>query len=401
MLTSKHLESFYSIIATQRHSKIICTTQAAVSLFFYLTIMSSIVTAVFKATIGLLVKKGRDKAAEKLKDGDVADQKVRELIIREIDDIKSKLDGLSRKDLLASISFFEEGIELLYEVFGKARSRSENGAVTTQAACAEASSLARNLDLTDLDESAARLLSSAKKRFEDSRRKATEAFRNEALETSDRILAMQYRVVATILETVDNPTDAVAPCRVCIKELNSLSAVQNSFNVQLKKGSRGVRCLFSKEERRKIISNVCHLNRVIFDVTQAVGRDAHLWIWPAVDTGDDKVDPLRDERVTDFLRKQGMEHCCVKPWSFGQEGEQEHKLNNPWGIATNARGDFIIADHGNVKVFDSSGKFTKLLSLPTQGRTDASIKVATDMNDNIFILFGYKTLLAKRSEVVV
>ena len=36
--------------------------------------MSSIATAVFKLTIGLLVDKGRDKAAEKLKDGDVTAQ---------------------------------------------------------------------------------------------------------------------------------------------------------------------------------------------------------------------------------------------------------------------------------------------------------------------------------------
>jgi len=79
--------------------------------------MSSIATAVFKATIGLLVNKGRDKAAQKLKDGDVTDQKFRGVIVREIDDIKSKLDGLSRKDLVASISFFEEGIGLLYNVF--------------------------------------------------------------------------------------------------------------------------------------------------------------------------------------------------------------------------------------------------------------------------------------------
>ena len=76
--------------------------------------MSSIVTAVFKATIGLLVNKGRDKAAEKLREGDVTEEKFRSVIVREIDDIKSKLDELSRKDLLASISFFEEGIELPY-----------------------------------------------------------------------------------------------------------------------------------------------------------------------------------------------------------------------------------------------------------------------------------------------
>ena len=103
--------------------------------------MSSIVTKVFEATIGLLLNKGRDKAAEKLKDGDVTDEKIRELIVREIDDIKSKLDGLSRKDLLASISFFKEGMQLLYEAFDKAKSGSENGGVTTQAAFAEALSL--------------------------------------------------------------------------------------------------------------------------------------------------------------------------------------------------------------------------------------------------------------------
>lgn len=97
--------------------------------------MSSIVTAVFKATIGLLMNKGRDKVAEILKDGDVTDKKFHSFIVREIDDIKSKLDALSRKDLGASISFFEEGIALLYEVFDKARFTSEcvDGGVTAHA----------------------------------------------------------------------------------------------------------------------------------------------------------------------------------------------------------------------------------------------------------------------------
>ena len=366
--------------------------------------MSSIVTAVFKATIGLLVNKGRDKVAEKLKDGDVSDQKFRGLIVREIDAIKSKLDGLSRKDLLASISFFEEGIELLYKVFDKARSRSEYGAVTTQAACAEAFSLAeglRNLQLTDLDESATRALSNAKKRFEDSRRKATEAFNNEALETADRILAMQYRVMATILETVDNPADAVDPCRVCIKELNSLSAVQSSFNVQLKRGIQAVRGLVGKEERKKIISSVCHVNRVIYDVTQTVGEDVHLWIWPAVDTGEDKVDPLRDERVTEVLRKQDLEHFCVTPYLLGQGGEEEHKLEKPRCIDTNSNGQFIVGDYvmfiSYVKVIDSTGTLMNLYSLPLVYVDD----VATDMNDNIYVLGRSEMPGAKRDAYAV
>ena len=196
----------------------------------------------------------------------------------EIDDIKSKLERLSRKDLGASISSFKEGIELLYEVFNKARIRNEDGAATAEAACAEAFTLAEEmtmLKLTGLDASANRKLSSAKERFKHAREKASEAFNNEALETPDRILAMQYRVMATILETVDNPEDAISPCRVCVEELNSLPAVKNGFAVKLKKGiTQAARGLLGKKNRKKIISSVCHVNRVIYDVMQAVGKDS-------------------------------------------------------------------------------------------------------------------------------
>ena len=84
--------------------------------------MTSIITAVFKATIGLLVNKGRDAAAERLKEGDVSDQKFRGLIVREIEEIKSKLDGLSRKDLLAAVDYFEAGLRYLYEAIDAKRS---------------------------------------------------------------------------------------------------------------------------------------------------------------------------------------------------------------------------------------------------------------------------------------
>ena len=96
--------------------------------------MSSIVTAVFNATIGLLVNKGRDLASERLKDGDVTDRQFRNLIVREMDDIKSKLDGLARKDLLASISFFKKGLEFLYQLFDKTVSALELATATARAA---------------------------------------------------------------------------------------------------------------------------------------------------------------------------------------------------------------------------------------------------------------------------
>ena len=355
--------------------------------------MSSIAITVLQPTIGLLFRKGRDKVVEILKDGDITDQKFFSLIVLEIDEIKSKLDALSRKDLKASVSFFEEGIALLYEVFNIANTRSVCGAVTAQAACNEAFPLIegiRRLEITGLDESATRKLSTAKKRFEDARRKATEAFHNESLETSDRILAMKYRVMATILETVDNPTDALAPCRVCVKELNSLPAVQNNLNVQLRTGFWSFTRLFNKEERMEIISSVCHVNHVIYDVTRTFRGYAPFWIWPTVDPGDNKINPLYDARVTKVLVEQGMEHCCVTPWSFGQEGEGTHKLKCPKGIATISSGEFIVGDYRDrcVKVFDRNSKLVKVFGLPTKDViTPLYIEdVVTDMNDNIFVL---------------
>ena len=115
----------------------------------------------------------------------------------------------------------------------------------------------------------------------------------------------------------------------------------------------------------------------------------------SVSTGEEQVYPLRNKKVDEVLKKQGMEHCCVKPWSFGQEGEEEHKLKWPRGIATNHRGQFLIADDGDktVKVFDSNGKFDVRFNPQTD---DADTKldildVATaDEDDRIYLLVGLK-----------
>ena len=268
--------------------------------------MSSISTAVFKAAIGLLVNKGRGNAAEKLIHGDITDRKFRGLIAREIDNIKFSLDRFSERDLVASIMFFEEGIDLLYKVFEEARITSELDAATTQTAVrGETFSLAKRMkqmELTDLDETARRALSMAKERFKDCRRKATEAFGNETLKTTDCILAMQYRVMATILETVDNPEDALARCRVCIEELNSMTAVEHVFKVELNKGIMSRR--FGKEERRKTIVAVCATNVAVRNVFLSLGSTVKL---PPILVGNEEVDPLRDERVLNILRKLDIE----------------------------------------------------------------------------------------------
>ena len=356
--------------------------------------MSVILTTVFKATVGWFVDKGRDEAAKKLKDGDVTDQQIRGIIMREIDDMRSKLDGLSRKDLLASISFFREGVELLYEVFEDTRSRSKYGADAAQAACAETVSLTEGMKHLELTKSATRKLADAKKRFESARERATDAFSNEALSPNDRILSMQYRVMATVLEKIDHPEDVLAPCKVCIEELNGLPVVKQSLQEQLKTGFRAVKSLFNKEERRKVISGVCLVNRVAFNVIRTVPVKELLPKWFMIDTGEEKVDLLRDPRVREILCKQGMENCSV-PWILGHDGEEEHGLKELSDIATNSSRQYILAYVDfTIKVFDNSGKFVQGFRLPPliddSGKQlsikTSVVRLATDMNDNIYVL---------------
>ena len=367
---------------------------------FQAAILSSIMTEVFKVTIGWLVNKGRDEAAKKLKDGDVTDQQLRGIIMREIDDIRSKLGDLSRKDLGASFKFLKEGIELLFEEFDEIRSRtrSEFGADTAQATCADVVSLTERMRNLELTESATRKLSTAKKRFKRAREMATIAFSNEALSITDRILAMQYRVMAIVLEAIENPSDAVAPCKVCIEELNSLPTVQQSFKVQLKTGISAVTGLFNKEERRKVISLVCLVNRVAYDVTQLSVKEP-LPQWPMIDTEKEKVDLLRDRRVAKILHEQGMENCSLS-WILGHDGEEEHGLNNPYDITANSSGQYIVADNDlTIKVFDNNGKFVQCFSLPhsiDDGGKELSIDtwpvhLATDKDDNIYVLVKDKS----------
>ena len=328
----------------------------------------SIIVDVLKVTVGLLVKIGLHALAKKLKEGDVTDEQLRKLIICQIEDVKSKLDGLARKGLLASISFYKEGLVYLYKVLDFKNSE-EDGKVTVEGAEGREKNLAsaasvktislaeemRSLHLTDPDGSAERALSDAKDRFKQAREKATEAFCNEALSTSDRILAIQYRVMATLLEKVDNLTEALAACRLCLEELHSMPAVQKSFNVQLK---QGLKSWLNKAEREEIIRSVCRINRVIFYVTQLVGEDANLLCWPCVDNGEEQVDPLRDSRVTELLREHEMERLLLKPRSLFQPGEEEKEFE-PRCITANAQGQFFVIGHCNgliLKVFERSGK---------------------------------------------
>ena len=388
--------------------------------------MSAIISAVFKATIGLIVDKGRDVAAERMKEGDVADQKFRSLIVRDLKEIHHKLDALSQKDLKAAVDFFETGLGCLYRAFdtmhsanvslgaAKVSERNEEEdfkqiTLPSDADPEKAIVLAdgiRNMQLNELDETTKSLLSDAQEKFRLAVENATHACNNEALGTFDRITAIRYRVMAAMLksaaETVRTTGDlkstlqkALPECEQCLKKLNSLPAVQNSFKVELSKGLLNIRGQFGKDERMQIISIVCQVNRTVYDAMQTAGKtkDVHVLKWPYVDIGEDQVDPLRDVRVIQVLEKSekvDMEHYCITPGlSF------DVKLGGYRNIhcATNTLGQFLIAEkwETTVHVYDKNGMLQFSYNAQTddaksQFRIEIADIVTEDVGDKIYLL---------------
>ena len=390
--------------------------------------MSAIITAVFKATIGLIVDKGRDVAAERMKEGDVADQKFRSLIVRDLKEIHNKLDALSRTDLTAAVDFFETGLKFLYRAFDTKHSANVGLGAAKVAERNEEEDFKeitfpsdtdpektkvladgiRNMQLNELDETTKSLLSNAQKKFRLAVENATHACNNEALSTFDRITAIRYRVMAAMLqsaaETARTTGDlkstlqkALPECEQCLKKLNSLPTVQNSFKVELSKGLLNIRGQFGKDERMQIISIVCQVNRTIYDAMRTVGKDVHVLVWPYVDIGEDQVDPLRDVRVLQMLEKSGkvdMEQYRITP-GLSFDLKLDHFGNI---LRTNTLGQFLIARmwEATVHVYDKNGTFQfsqtdenkspQTDDAKSQLRIEIADIVTEDVSEKIFLL---------------
>ena len=367
--------------------------------------MSAIVTAVLEGTLGLLLKTGRQRLSEKLIHGDVTNQQLRRWIVSEINDVQSRLEAFARGGLNTSVSFLEDGLVFLRKVITTKhgdQSCTETGpdAVDGEAkkpgACIRVTEVTtagvnilnlaeemRELNLTDLNDSGKEALSDAKKRFDNARCAATEAFNNEALTPCDRILAMAVRLMATILEKVENPGSVLDVCRSGLKELHRTEMVKENFKAELN-NTLQVRLRMNSGERREIISLVCHINRIIYDVTLLMGKNEDLFLLPCVNIGDEKVDPLRDVRVAKTLRKVKMDDCCVV-WSFGPLHRELH-----YRIATNTDKQFLIT-HGphEVMVYDATGTFLNSFGLPADEDSQClihAVVVDTERADDMYVL---------------
>ena len=325
-----------------------------------------------KAAAGAASSKAKEKDSPALHTAEVASA-----LNRAIDNnVKPQLDAVVNKDLHASICFFHEGLWYLNSVFEEAshgkdeqvltveRDKARKYSISASLAWKEVMNLAERLD--GLDDSAKLALRHSKERLEFARRKATEAFCNEALSTEQRVLAMRYRVAASMLANIDHPANALPACKACLEDLHSDATIKRCFVNGNKEIRRGVR----------------EINSVICDVSQTVCGGGTLLRSSCIDVKGDLIDPLHD---------LSLEHSCHSSL-FGQNEEEQNQLKFAWSIASTSQGQFIIGDgvDRNVKIFDETGAFLKSLDpFAHEVRSEYQHEVwnvACDQQDNVFIL---------------
>ena len=382
----------------------------------------------FKCGAYLVWKIKKQEILKKLQDSKLLDGKFREIILTEVDSINLKLDSQARKDLGSSISFYKEGLEILNEVLNNIKRRTTKELFEEEGTEAESigaqSTLNTKTDflhavtnnyerlkLADLNERERSIFEKAKKPFADAAYKAAEAFSNGELRTSERIQSMSIRIMAKILENMEDASIALLSCRSFLRELNSLSDVQDIFRLAVT--TTGKKSPFNHEENIRIFAGVCHLNRMVFDVFQLAYKNKVPWDFPPIIAKDGgkvvhRIDPLRDVRVAEALSRlhhQNMKETLllsVTEFSVVRSfGTEKTKLISPRDITSNNQGQIIVADNGDhiIKVFDESGEcMQSFFALPSYLADEDICGVATDHEDNVFVLvmidkFHFKVFL--------
>ena len=356
--------------------------------------MSSIITGILSTTVGLLWNKACDKTAEKLQGGDVTDAKVREIVVRELNDIKTKLDGLSRKDLLSSYSFLREGAELLNVCLDQSTLEDRGESSTMPSSDVASAILNEVLELTYAVEKikikSCAEYESAKKRFKDARRKATEAFCNDALKIEDRIFAAKLRVVSEILENLESPKTAITGCLSFLRDLHNLPAIREIFSVYL---NGGVKSLLGKEERAANVKSVMMINSVLFQFTwkfDSKRSDRLNWSARTIELPDRSFNPILEWQNVSSRKSMGGE-LGERPNELVLDEEIDSRCS-----AVNSHGE-IITRHGleEIKIISRSGK-TKVVELPKPEsksvRREIS-SIAVDKDNVIHVVSTLRSLI--------
>ena len=255
---------------------------------------SLIIEYLINSSLGLVLGKARKSAAEKLKDGDTTDEKLRDVIIEDLNDIKTKIDALSRKDLRSSYCFLKEGVVTLNLALAEDEQTSKNETNGAQNSDRQSRITAENESASGVLNEAIALshaiqklnntsngrLVSAKECFKAAREEATRAFCNEALSLPDRIMAAKLRVASKILECLQDTKVAATGCMLFLEELHNLPAVGETFSKHFK---GGIKSMVYKDSRLENVKSVLSLNFATSEfVARFSGELPNVRNWPRV-----------------------------------------------------------------------------------------------------------------------
>ena len=344
--------------------------------------MSSIITAILSSTVGLLCDKARDSAADKLRDGDLADEKMREMIVMDLSDIKSKIDCLSLKDLDASYSFLK-GVELFNLALDQSNEDLKADEATRVINCTASGILNAALSLPQLIQvlkiSSNKRFSSAQDCFKASRETATHAFNNKSLNIKDRIMACKLRVAARILELgLEDPEAAITACLVSLKELHGLPAIQEMFAVFLRGRWKSK---IRKSERLENMFSVLFINHALYDfISMYSSKSRYLFAFPEIELKARLFHPILNAcEVLTKTSTSGESFQQLKQVDIGSS------VGFVDSFAVNSRGDIILLLHDKITVLYSRSENDDVM-FPDNNMCGQWGSVAVDSDDNVYAI---------------
>ena len=396
------IKELYILLNISIHNILLNETQFQISDQFNLKkyTMSSIITGILSSTVGLLWNKARDTTAAKLQDGDVTDAKIRDLVVREMTEIKTTLKALTRQDLNSSYSFLRQGLIFLNAALDKSNleqkalpneTQNDGGESPTMSSTVGSDVLNEVLKLSHAVEKI-KLVSDGKfalamKRFEDAHRKATEASSIDTLSIEDKIFAAKLQILSQIMECLDNPENAIIGCLPVLQTLHSLPAIQDIFNVYI---NGGIRSLTSKTERVENVKSVMLINYVLYQyVLKFSSKNPVPQNWPTIELADRSFHPIL-QWAEIALRKSMGNELDQHP---GRVVLDEEIFS--YTAAVNSHSEVIVeASRNSIKIISRNGEAkTVELSNPKEfdNVTEHQVKtLAVDQNDKVYVLSAHK-----------
>ena len=226
---------------------------------------------------------------------------------------------------------------------------------------------------------------SAIESFKKAGEKATEAFANTALPIEDRIQATQIRMMARILEGLEDPEASVSDCLLYLKQLHNVGAVQGIFSVQV---NGGIMTRFGKTKRCDDATSVHQTNETLFKFARKFTLSAGIFSqWPAISLSDRRY----EEDSLDGISKKTVQ---VPEFDFGDDIRSEISV-------VNSRGEIIAltrSEH-SFKIFKPSGESRTLFATPREHHAANCFEIAMDIDaeDNVYVITTFQGGDQKRS----